>query len=213
MSTGPSLGFADFAWEACELIVRSGKTKSRRERRIPIDQGLWDILVRQREGRQARRPGTAQSPKIAERVRARFTREHVFVSTQNTPLDGQSRLWRAFLRCCRLARIETRTVDAEGRLVEHVDVHSLRRTFITNLIVSGADPETVRQLAGHKTLAMTMKVYTKIRAQTKRQALAKLTYGQGVVAPEHAVDYPGEGGLSVQNGHHLVTGKRQAAAS
>jgi hypothetical protein len=37
---------------------------------------------------------------------------------------------------------------------------------------------------------MTMKIYTKIRNQTKRQALAKLSDGRGTVAPDHVVQYP-----------------------
>jgi hypothetical protein len=85
------------------------------------------------------------------------------------------------------------------------DVHSLRRTFATNLIVSGADPETVRQLLGHKTLDMTMKIYTKFHKQTKRQTLARLTYGSGTLVPAHVVEYPGSDGFSVQNGHQTVT--------
>ena len=85
-----------------------------------------------------------------------------------------------------------RTYDSEGRLVEHVDIHSLRRTFATEAISSGADPKSVQELLGHKTLAMTMKIYTKIRTQTKRQAIARLPYGSGATTPEHLMKLPAE---------------------
>jgi hypothetical protein len=38
------------------------------------------------------------------------------------------------------------TLDSDGRAVEHVDLHSLRRTFATNLIAGGADPKSVSTL-------------------------------------------------------------------
>src|SRR5262249_44771847 len=142
-----------------------------------------------------------------------FTRDHVFVSTKNTPLDHKSNLYHAFLRCCGLAEIQTQTVDAEGYTIEHVDIHSLRRTFATDLISRGADPESVRQLLGHRTLKMTMDIYTKIHNQTKRQAMAKLSYGQGTVVPDHLVEYPGKGGLTVQICPKSVTSPEKAIAN
>jgi hypothetical protein len=77
--------------------------------------------------------------------------------------------------------------------------------FGTNLLVAGADPKTVQELLGHQTLEMTMKIYSKIQTQTKRQALAKLTYGSGTLVPGQAVQYPTGDGFSVQFGHQSVT--------
>ena len=38
------------------------------------------------------------------------------------------------------------------------------------------------------------------------EALDKLSYGQGTIAPEHVLEYPGNSeGLSVRNGHQTVT--------
>jgi site-specific recombinase XerD len=85
--------------------------------------------------------------------------------------------------CLKRAGIDRRTFSPDGRVLEHVDLHSLRRTFATSLIVGGADPKTVQELLGHKTLAMTMKIYAKVRAGTKRQALGRLSYGAGVKTP------------------------------
>lgn len=41
--------------------------------------------------------------------------------------------------------------------------HQLRRTYITNLIHSGADPKTVQYLAGHKNTKITMDIYAKVK--------------------------------------------------
>src|SRR5262249_32317774 len=159
----------DIDWENREIIVRSGRAKNHRERRIPVDAGLWEILCRQRDTRDARRPGVGKRPAITDRLRERFSKEHVFVTTRNTPLTHRSGLYKAFMRCCEAAKIVTRTKDADGREIDLVDLHSLRRTFATNLIESGADPKSVQDLLGHRTLDMTMRLYTKIKGRgTKR---------------------------------------------
>jgi hypothetical protein len=101
-----------------------------------------------------------------------------------------------------------KTYNSEGKLVEHVDLHSLRRTFATSLIASGADPKSVQELLGHRTLDMTMRIYAKVHTQTKRQALGKLPYGRGTLVPDGVLEYPSEAGkqaLSVQDGHPMVT--------
>ncbi len=88
-----------------------------------------------------------------------------------------------------------------------MDLHSLRRTFATSLIAGGADPKSVQELLGHKTLDLTMRIYAKINGQTKRQALTRLPYGRGALAPDHVLPYPGRvEGFSVQFGHQTVTG-------
>jgi hypothetical protein len=70
--------------------------------------------------------------------------------------------------------------------------------------VAGADLETVRQLLSHRTLEMTMKMYTKIHSGTKRQALAKLTYGQGTLAHDHVLEYSALTENPVQDGDKFV---------
>ena len=172
-------------WESRDIIVPAWLAKNGTCRRIPIDDKLYAILRRLEKGRGARQPGKGRGRIGTEQVQARFSRDHIFVTTENTPLDHKGNLWRTFVACLKRADIERQTFDREGRLVEHVDLHSLRRTFATSLIVSGADPKSVQEMLGHKTLAMTMKIYAKVRAQTKRQAIGRLAYGGGASAPAH----------------------------
>jgi integrase len=197
------LTFDDVDHEARELIVRPYRAKGKRERRIPIDDGLWDIIARQRAGRAARRPSS--KVKNGTPLAERFSDRHVFVTPANTPLDGNA-VYAYFLRHCVKAGIAVETFDAEGKQLEHVDLHSLRRTFATQLIVNGADAKSVQELLGHKTLAMTMRLYAKVRPQNKRHALGKLPYGKGASAPAHVIEYPGAEGKTVPFGHQSVTG-------
>jgi integrase len=183
------LTFDDIDRESRELIIRSGVAKNHEARRVPIEDGLWEILERQRAGRASRQPGRGW-PKANAKIQARFSRDHVFVSSQNTPLCYRTYLLSSFLRCCERGGIQVRTTDRDGRVVEHVDIHSLRRTFATNLIVNGADPRTVQDLLGHKTLAMTMGIYVKVHVQNKRQVLGRLTYGKGATGPGYLVSLP-----------------------
>jgi hypothetical protein len=83
-------------------------------------------------------------------------------------------------------------------------------TFATSLIANGADPKSVQDLLGLRTLDMTMRIYAKIHTHTKRQALAKLPYGLGTLAPEGGLEYPGTVGIPVQNGHPTVPSSERA---
>jgi integrase len=197
------LTFEDIDWEGREIIVRAHKAKTRRERRIPIDDGLWDMLRRQEAGRAARQPSARVINGVA--LAGLFSDRHVFVSRESTPLDAY-RVYDSLMRCCKKAGITIKTLDSDGQPLEHVDVHSLRRTFATELIVNGADPKSVQELLGHKTLAMTMKLYAKVRPQNKRQAVARLPYGKGVSAPGHVLEYTPAPAQPVPVGHQSVTG-------
>jgi integrase len=177
-------------WESREIIIPDWLAKNGVSRRIPMDDRLHGIIRRLEDGRAARQPGKGRGRIGTAQVQARFSRDYIFVTTENTPLDHKGNLWRAFVGCLKRAGIDRQSFGPDGRVLEHVDVHSLRRTFATSLIVAGADPKTVQELLGHKTLAMTMKVYTKVRGQTKRQALGRLSYGAGVKAPAHVVELP-----------------------
>jgi integrase len=184
------LKFDDIDWEAREVIVRAVNAKNGRERRIPIDDGLWEILKNLEAGRGDRRPGTNRNPKYSAQVREKFTTAHVFVSTANSWMRTGC-VHASLMRCCKKAGIVTRVFNDKGELVTRVDVHSLRKTFATELIEQGADPKSVQELLGHRTLEITMKLYARIRKGTKRQAMGRLSYGKGAAAPAHLVEFPG----------------------
>src|SRR5262249_55303175 len=66
------LTFGDIDRDARELVVRTAVAKNHTARRIPIDEGLWEIIARQEAGRPDRRPGNGLVKKIHPRVLARF---------------------------------------------------------------------------------------------------------------------------------------------
>ena len=126
----------------------------------------------------------------------------MFVTTKNTWLSRHN-LYRTFMACCKKATIETQTHGPNQELLEHVDLHSLRMTFATEAIASGADPKSVQELLGHKTLDMTMRIYGRMRAATKRKAVAGLRYGRGSQPPEHVIELADSQPLRVQSGEKI----------
>ena len=190
------LKFSNLDWTGREVVIRVGVAKNHIGRRIPMDDDLYAILRQLEADRPLRNPGCNSNAKIDRRIKALFTKDHVFTTTQNTPLRHRN-VYRTYMASCKRAAIETRTYDQDGELVEHVDIHSLRVTFATEAITSGSGPKSVQELMGHKTLEMTMRIYTKIRSATIRQAIACVRYGAGAKAPDHVVECPATVPLTV----------------
>ena len=173
-----NLLFTDIDWEAREIIVRKTLTKNGTSRRIPIDEMLYEILLRQRKEASSRKPGTWSDKKTNSQILKRFSKRHVFVTTANTPLGNN--VYRALISICKKCGIETKTKDAKGNVIEVVALHSTRHSFATDLIRNNADPKTVQALMGHKTLDMTMRVYAKVNSSQKHDAIGKLSFGKAL---------------------------------
>ena len=54
-------------------------------------------------------------------------------------------------------------------------MHDLRRTFVTNLLVTGTDPKSVQSLAGHADVQTTLKHYAAVRARNLTSAVDRLS--------------------------------------
>ena len=75
---------------------------------------------------------------------------------------------RMLARDLKAAKVAQKTTDGV------LDFHSLRVTYITNLVRSGVHPKTCQTLARHSTMDLTMKVYTKLGAAENAEALKGL---------------------------------------
>ena len=80
-----------------------------------------------------------------------------------------------------------------------MDIHSLRRTFATDLIERNVDPKRVQELLGHKTLAVTMNLYAKVRRGTLREAIGRLSYARDAESPETPEAVPQEAPAQREN--------------
>ncbi|MEX2665357.1 tyrosine-type recombinase/integrase [Candidatus Uabimicrobium amorphum] len=114
------------------IIVRSVKAKSRKTRYVPIVKGLGIKLQ-----------------ELLNEAKAN-QRSLVFVNSQ-----GNKHCLRNILRRFRtiLKNAKKYGVDIEG-----VNIHSLRKTYISHMIMSGQDPVKVMKIVGHQSWE-TMKKY------------------------------------------------------
>jgi integrase len=64
--------------------------------------------------------------------------------------------------------------------IEPCTIHDLRKTFLSYLANAGENEAVVQKLAGHASMATTLKHYTRILPETLRRAPGKLPYAQGL---------------------------------
>ena len=62
----------------------------------------------------------------------------------------------------------------KGRPIEHFTAHALRDTFATRFIEQGGNPQTLKVILGHSSLAMTMDLYSHVLPNTKQQEMDNL---------------------------------------
>ncbi|MCI8889082.1 MAG: tyrosine-type recombinase/integrase, partial [Hungatella sp.] len=56
----------------------------------------------------------------------------------------------------------------------HFTAHALRDTFATRFIEQGGNPQTLKTILGHSSLAMTMDLYSHVLPNTKQQEMDNL---------------------------------------
>ena len=63
---------------------------------------------------------------------------------------------------------------AEKAGIDHIGVHALRDTFATRAIEAGMNPQTLKEILGHGSYAMTMDLYAHVMENTKRDEMGKI---------------------------------------
>ena len=84
------------------------------------------------------------------------------VNIENGLVFGPQRWRKSFENAKKLAGLD-----------KNIVFHSLRHTYISRLVMAGVDIRTVQELAGHRTIIMTMR-YAHLGPEHKKRAVAKL---------------------------------------
>lgn len=65
-------------------------------------------------------------------------------------------------------------IRADGYEMPDITPHSLRHTFATRAIEAGMQPQVLKTILGHSSLAMTMDLYSHVLPDTKREAMESI---------------------------------------
>ncbi len=133
----------------------------------------WITKVQHKTGRVASVPIAKPLYKTLEAWRKEIPEDepHVFPRLYaRLKSDGDTEnISESFSRLFRRAGIET-SEKVNGRMTPRATFHSLRHTFVTNLMAAGVNPLLVKEAAGHSVMATTAG-YTHIGEDALRSAL------------------------------------------
>jgi len=146
----------DFDYEGTGFI-RLYRTKNKRERFESLMPRTREALLGWREHQRWMRHRRQIQDVKSDRV---------FCRLDGTPLKGFNKAWR---------------VTKEIAKVKSFHFHDLRHTFCSNLLLSGSDIKDVKEMIGHRDLAMTDR-YSHLTVQHKRSCQERLAkhYEAGV---------------------------------
>lgn len=65
-------------------------------------------------------------------------------------------------------------LEEQGKPIEHFTAHALRDTFATRYIEQGGNPQTLKTILGHSSLAMTMDLYSHVMPNTRQKEMDHL---------------------------------------
>jgi site-specific recombinase XerD len=131
--------------------------KGRKERTVPIEDSLYEIINRYLETRNERFPGVKLGP-----------RAPLFVDRKGSRMrEGGARY---------LVETSLRHAGLGGRIPQGALVHALRHTFATRLAEDGASATEIQALLGHESLNTSQGYIDATANQTRQAARANRTY-------------------------------------
>lgn len=68
-----------------------------------------------------------------------------------------------------------KNINEDGVYFEHITMHCFRHTFATRAIEARMQPQTLKTILGHSTLAMTIDLYSHVLPTTKAQEMKMIT--------------------------------------
>jgi integrase len=144
------------------VVVEAGQSKRRRTDRVPLHPGLVDQL-------------RSYLASLGEEA-------PLWPSDWATNGDG-AKLIRHDLEAARKAWLgenpsaeqrESEFLLARNRAGEVLDFHSLRHTFVTNLVRAGVEPKLAKELARHSTIVLTLDRYAHVSVQEQADGVNRL---------------------------------------
>jgi integrase len=168
----------DLDAEPPTVKVAAAYSKHRREDRVPLHCDLLEEL----------RPWLATKPDGRALWGGNWAKHYSAVDLIKYDLKHARKKW--LLEAGSLADFAEREAsdfllyrDHDGRVA---DFHSLRHTFVTNLVKAGVLPKDAKELARHSSITLTMDRYAHVTLEDSAAALAKLPSPRSELAPTTA---------------------------
>jgi len=141
---------------------------------VDFEQGLLHVRNKEAHLTKSRRNRSVpMSAEVVEALRAlqfrQFQSSFVFTNEELAGRKMLNNVCRDFAATVQRAGL----VDSQNR--PRFTMHDLRRTFVTNLLTTGADPKSVQSLAGHSDVQTTLKHYAAVRAKNLSTAVDRLS--------------------------------------
>lgn len=137
------------------------KTKSRRQRVVPIHPKVKEILLKQLKIKNEKLRIKSRETNEVNVIQLLQKKEYVFCKSSGHCLTADY-VSRQFKKACRLAGID-----------EAIHFHSIRHGSITRMIINGSNLPTVQRIAGHANIQTTM-IYTHPDLDNMREAIGRL---------------------------------------
>ena len=141
----------DINFHKQQINVRPENTKARENRNVPINSKIVDVL------------------KLSIANSTDKKSDLVFTTSKGKPYDT-SQLSRRFQRIMSYAK--------QKGIIENpnkYNVHSLRKSYISNMVMAGVDPQKIMRVVGHKEWA-TMKRYLHLLPNYGNDIIDKINY-------------------------------------
>ena len=164
-----SLRIKDVDLDRREIVVRDGKgAKDRRTPlaescRLPVMHQIERVATLHRHDRQAHIDGSGLDSALLRKypqATVELGWRYLFPASRTAPDRGSGVRRRDHLHPSAVQR-SLHTAARSAGLVKRVSCHSLRHSFATHLLESGADIRTVQELLGHTDVRTTM-IYTHV---------------------------------------------------
>lgn len=135
------------------ILGKTTKTKKSR-RDIPINPSILEVLGEQWE---------------------RYVGTHEVVNMMDLVFPGEQGKQSGAGAVGEVLRYTVRKGRKQGIYIEPFGVHAFRDTFASRAIRAGIPPNTLKEILGHTSLAMTMDLYAHVSREDKVEGMSKMT--------------------------------------